>query len=78
MRRWYSEGNTCFKSSINRCKELALGGRLYLYALAAAGQLVLREVLKIRLELERDMKLVGCRTVNELSRKNLRFNNSST
>ena len=55
------------------------GGRLYLYALAAAGQAgVERALEKIRLELERDMKLVGCRTVNELSRKNLRFNNSST
>ena len=52
------------------------GGRLYLYALAAAGQAGVERVLnQIRNELERDMKLMGCKTVNDLSRKNLRFRN---
>ena len=52
------------------------GGRLYLYALAAAGQAGVERVLnQMRNELERDMKLMGCKTVNDLSRKNLRFRN---
>ena len=52
------------------------GGRLYLYALAAAGQAGVERVLnQMRNELERDMKLMGCKKVNDLSRKNLRFRN---
>ena len=52
------------------------GGRLYLYALAAAGQAGVERVLnQMRNELERDMKLMGCKTVNDLSRENLRFRN---
>ena len=61
-------------------KALSLGakacsaGRLYLYALAAAGQEgVERALSQIRNEIERDMKLMGCDNVNQLSRKNLRF-----
>ena len=61
-------------------KALSLGakacsaGRLYLYALAAAGQAgVERALSQIRNEIERDMKLMGCDNVNQLSRKNLRF-----
>lgn len=50
------------------------GGRLYLYALAAAGQPgVERIVGKLRAEIERDMKLMGVRRVDELSRENLRW-----
>jgi len=50
------------------------GGRLYLYALAAAGQPgVERIVGRLRAEIERDMKLMGARTVSELSRGNLRW-----
>jgi L-lactate dehydrogenase (cytochrome) len=50
------------------------GGRLYLYALAAAGQPgVERIVGRLRDEIERDMKLMGARTVGELSRANLRW-----
>ena len=50
------------------------GGRWYLYALAAAGQQgIERAVGLMRDELERDMKLMGCRTVSELNRDNLRF-----
>ena len=50
------------------------GGRLYLYALAAAGQDgVERALNQYRTELERDMKLMGCTSVDQLSRSNLRF-----
>ena len=50
------------------------GGRLYLYALAAAGQAgVERALNQYRAELERDMKLMGCTSICQLSRSNLRF-----
>ena len=52
----------------------AKGGRLYLYALAAAGQAGVEKALEnLRTEIERDMKLMGCRSVDQLSRDNLRF-----
>ena len=61
-------------------KALSLGakacsaGRLYLYALAVAGQAGVERALgQIRNEIERDMKLMGCNNINQLSRKNLRF-----
>jgi transposase InsO family protein len=50
------------------------GGRLYLYALAAAGQPGVERALEnLRAEIERDMKLMGCRSVDQLSRDNLRL-----
>ena len=50
------------------------GGRLYLYALAAAGQAGVERALgQYRTELERDMKLMGCTSVDQLTRSNLRF-----
>jgi L-lactate dehydrogenase (cytochrome) len=50
------------------------GGRLYLYALAAAGQPgVERIVGRLRDEIERDMKLMGAHSVTDLSRANLRW-----
>jgi L-lactate dehydrogenase (cytochrome) len=50
------------------------GGRFYLYALAAAGQVgVERAIQNLHNEIERDMKLMGCRSINELRRENLRF-----
>ena len=50
------------------------GGRLYLYALAAAGQVGVERALgQYRSELERDMKLMGCTSVDQLNRSNLRF-----
>jgi L-lactate dehydrogenase (cytochrome) len=50
------------------------GGRFYLYALAAAGQAGVERALGIlRSEIERDMKLMGCRSLQELRRENLRF-----
>lgn len=50
------------------------GGRAYLYALAAAGQPGVERALgQLRNEIERDMKLMGCRCIAELDRENLRF-----
>src|SRR6266516_877501 len=50
------------------------GGRLYLYALAAAGQAGVERALgNLRGEIARHMKLMGCRSIKELSRENLRF-----
>ncbi|QLC22197.1 alpha-hydroxy-acid oxidizing protein [Parasphingopyxis sp. CP4] len=50
------------------------GGRLYLYALAAAGQAGVERALgNLRAEIERDMKLMGVTSVDQLSRDNLRW-----
>ena len=50
------------------------GGRLYLYALGAAGQAGVERALGLyKTALERDMKLMGCRNISELNRSNLRF-----
>jgi L-lactate dehydrogenase (cytochrome) len=61
-------------------KALSLGakavgiGRYYLFPLAAAGQPGVEKALaQLRSEIERAMKLMGCRSVGELSRGNLRF-----
>jgi L-lactate dehydrogenase (cytochrome) len=61
-------------------KALSLGakavgiGRYYLFALAAAGQAgVERALALLRIEIERDMKLMGCSSIGQLSRANLRF-----
>ena len=52
------------------------GGRLYLYALAAAGQAGVEKALDLyKTALERDMKLMGCTKIDELTRDNLRFRN---
>jgi len=50
------------------------GGRLYLYALAAAGQPGVERILSLlQAEIERDMKLMGVTAVEQLNRDNLRF-----
>ena len=50
------------------------GGRMYLYALAAGGQIgVEKSLSNLRNEIERDMKLMGVSNVKELTRKNLKF-----
>jgi L-lactate dehydrogenase (cytochrome) len=61
-------------------KALSLGakavgvGRFYLFPLAAAGQAGVERALGLmRTEIERDMKLMGCTSVSQLSRDNLRF-----
>jgi L-lactate dehydrogenase (cytochrome) len=49
------------------------GGRLYLYALAAAGQAGVERVLQIlEAEIVRDMKLMGVTHIEQLNRENLR------
>ena len=48
------------------------GGRMYLYALAAAGQAGVRRAMScLRDELERNMLLMGCRTVADLDRSRI-------
>ncbi len=61
-------------------KALSLGakavglGRFYLYPLAAAGQAGVEQALGLmRAEIERGMKLMGCTSIDQLSRDNLRF-----
>ena len=61
-------------------KALSLGakavglGRYYLFPLAAAGQAgVERALTLMKAELERGMKLMGCRSTSELTRANIRF-----
>ena len=55
------------------------GGRLYLYALAAAGQAgVEKSLSNLRAEIERGMKLMGARSVSDLSRSNLRYRNTAS
>ena len=50
------------------------GGRFYLYALAAAGQKGVEKALgNMKSEIERDMKLMGCKKVSDLSKNNIRF-----
>lgn len=50
------------------------GGRFYLYPLAAAGQPGVERALGLmRAEIERGMKLMGCTSVNQLNKSNLRF-----
>lgn len=52
----------------------ASGGRLYLYALAAAGQAGVERALGLlKDEIERGMKLMGVNSVDELNRKRLRW-----
>jgi L-lactate dehydrogenase (cytochrome) len=61
-------------------KALSLGakavgvGRFYLFPLAAAGQAGVERALGLmRTEIERGMKLMGCASIAQLSRNNLRF-----
>ncbi|WP_233234533.1 alpha-hydroxy acid oxidase [Bordetella sp. LUAb4] len=61
-------------------KALALGakavglGRYYLFPLAAAGQPGVERALELmRVEIERAMKLMGCKSISELTRRHLRF-----
>jgi len=61
-------------------KALSLGakavgiGRYYLFPLAAAGQAGVERALSLmRAEVERGMKLMGCTSIDQLSRSNLRF-----
>ena len=68
------------RRSTHVLKALSLGakavgvGRYYLFPLAAAGQAGVERALQfMRTGLERDMRLMGCSSINQLSRDNLRF-----
>ena len=62
-------GEHMIKSYITWSKACS-GGRMYLYALAAAGQRGVEKALSImKNEIERDMKLMGCKKISELTRK---------
>ena len=61
-------------------KALSLGakavglGRYYLFPLAAAGRPGVEKALGLmQAEIERDMRLMGCSSISQLSRENLRF-----
>jgi L-lactate dehydrogenase (cytochrome) len=50
------------------------GGRFYLFPLAAAGQPGVERALSLmHAEIERGMRLMGCKSVSQLSRSNLKF-----
>ena len=50
------------------------GGRMYLYALAAGGQKGVEKAMSnLRNEIERDMKLMGVTSIDQLTRKNIKF-----
>ena len=52
----------------------ASGGRLYLYALAAAGQPgVERAILILKEEIERGMRLMGVTSIDQLTAERLRW-----
>jgi len=78
------EIDVLFDSGVQRgthvLKALSLGakavgvGRLYLYALAAAGQPGVERALGLlQDEIVRDMRLMGCASIKDLSKDNLRF-----
>lgn len=61
-------------------KALSLGakavgiGRYYLFPLAAAGQIGVERALELmRAEIVRNMRLMGCRSINDLNPSNLRY-----
>ena len=60
--------------ALSKGADACSGGRLYLYALAAGGQEgVTKAIQNLRNELLRDMKLMGCSKISDLSRDNLRM-----
>ncbi|QJR80729.1 alpha-hydroxy-acid oxidizing protein [Alteromonas pelagimontana] len=78
------EIDVLFDSGVQRgthvLKALALGakavgiGRLYLYALAAAGQAGVERAMTLLIaEIERDMRLMGCSSIRALNRDHIRF-----
>ncbi|PZO78172.1 MAG: alpha-hydroxy-acid oxidizing enzyme [Mesorhizobium amorphae] len=69
-----------FQRGTHVLKALSLGakavglGRYYLFPLAAAGQAGVEQALGLMSrEIERGMRLMGCRTVTELTRENIRW-----
>lgn len=65
-------GTYVLKALSRGAKAVGLG-RLYLFGLAAAGQPgVERALQQMKAEIIRDMRLMGCRSVSDLSRANIR------
>jgi L-lactate dehydrogenase (cytochrome) len=69
-----------FQRGTHVLKALSLGakavglGRYYLFPLAAAGEVGVDQALGLmQREIERGMRLMGCTTISELTRSNLRF-----
>jgi len=67
------------RRGVHVLKALALGatavsfGRPYLYALGAGGEAGVDQVLEyFRSDIERDMRLLGCRNVREIDRARIR------
>ena len=53
---------------------MRIGGRFYLYSLAGAGSIGVKRAIGImRDEIIRDMKLMGCNSISDLSKANIRF-----
>jgi L-lactate dehydrogenase (cytochrome) len=66
-------GTHVLKALSRGAKAVGLG-RFYLYPLAAAGQAGVERALGLlRTEIERDMKLMGCTSISQLSHENLRL-----
>ena len=64
-------GTHILKALSRGAKAVGLG-RYYLYPLAAAGQPgVHRALSNLRAELERDMRLMGCQSISDLSQGNI-------
>ena len=71
---WSSQRGTHVLKALSLGAKAVGVGRYYLFPLAAAGQAGVERALGLmREELERDMKLMGCNSVGQLSRGNLRF-----
>ena len=69
----YSGGTYVLKALSLGAKAVGVG-RSYLFPLAAAGQAGVERALGLlRAEIERGMKLMGCASVGQLTRENLRF-----
>lgn len=50
------------------------GGRMYLYALAASGESGVQRAMELmHSEIERGMKLMGCKNIEDLGRHNIKF-----
>ena len=50
------------------------GGRFYLYSLAGAGSSGVKRALSLMNdEIVRDMKLMGCSSISDLNKKNIRY-----
>jgi len=65
---------TLLLKALSVCPRACSGGRLYLYALAAAGRPgVDRTLTNLRSEIERGRKLMGMKHLADLGRSNLRW-----